>query len=80
MGNCFCLGTKINNKQMISSDDTKKMSKKPRTRSEGDILQSSAKVRSLSFVELRSSTRNFRPDSVLGEDHAAIQYNTYRPK
>ncbi|XP_072959168.1 receptor-like cytoplasmic kinase 176 [Typha angustifolia] len=35
-------------------------------RSEGDILQS-ANVKSFTFVELRTATRNFRPDSVLGE-------------
>jgi hypothetical protein len=35
-------------------------------RSEGEILQS-ANVRSFTFNELRTSTRNFRPDSVLGE-------------
>lgn len=35
-------------------------------RSEGEILQSS-NLKSFSFSELKSSTRNFRPDSVLGE-------------
>uniref|UniRef100_A0A0D9VAW6 non-specific serine/threonine protein kinase n=1 Tax=Leersia perrieri TaxID=77586 RepID=A0A0D9VAW6_9ORYZ len=35
-------------------------------RSEGDILQS-ANVRSFAFNELKTATRNFRPDSVLGE-------------
>ncbi|CAO1943224.1 unnamed protein product [Urochloa humidicola] len=66
MGNCFCLGTKTSNKQIIrcppASPGEKKNKRPPR--SEGDILQS-AKVRSFSFNELRSSTRNFRPDSVL---------------
>lgn len=33
---------------------------------EGEILQSS-NVKSFSFAELRMATRNFRPDSVLGE-------------
>lgn len=35
-------------------------------RSEGEILQSS-NLKSFTFSELRNSTRNFRPDSVLGE-------------
>ncbi|KAJ0020339.1 hypothetical protein Pint_32381 [Pistacia integerrima] len=35
-------------------------------RSEGDILQS-ANLKSFSFGDLKMSTRNFRPDSVLGE-------------
>lgn len=35
-------------------------------RSEGEILQS-INVKSFSFAELKTSTRNFRPDSVLGE-------------
>lgn len=35
-------------------------------RSEGEILQSS-NLKKFSFSELRTATRNFRPDSVLGE-------------
>lgn len=35
-------------------------------RSEGEIL-SSSKPKSFTFSELRTATRNFRPDSVLGE-------------
>ncbi|KAL5973321.1 hypothetical protein ACLOJK_029971 [Asimina triloba] len=35
-------------------------------RSEGEILQAS-NVKSFTFSELKSATRNFRPDSVLGE-------------
>uniref|UniRef100_A0A2N9G5Z9 non-specific serine/threonine protein kinase n=1 Tax=Fagus sylvatica TaxID=28930 RepID=A0A2N9G5Z9_FAGSY len=35
-------------------------------RSEGEILQSS-NVKSFTFAELKMATRNFRPDSVLGE-------------
>lgn len=38
----------------------------PTPRSEGEILQSS-NLKSFSFAELRNATRNFRPDSVLGE-------------
>ncbi|MBA0677470.1 hypothetical protein Goari_018876, partial [Gossypium aridum] len=36
------------------------------SRSEGEILQSS-NLKSFTFIELRASTRNFRPDSVLGQ-------------
>lgn len=35
-------------------------------RSEGEILQSS-NIKNFSFSDLKTSTRNFRPDSVLGE-------------
>lgn len=35
-------------------------------RSEGEILES-ANVKAFTFNELRTATRNFRPDSVLGE-------------
>lgn len=35
-------------------------------RSEGEILQS-PNIKNFSFSDLRTSTRNFRPDSVLGE-------------
>lgn len=35
-------------------------------RSEGEILQS-ANLKSFTYNELKNSTRNFRPDSVLGE-------------
>lgn len=38
----------------------------PTPRSEGEILQSS-NLRSFTFGELRAATRNFRPDSVVGE-------------
>lgn len=38
----------------------------PTPRSEGEILQST-NLRSFAFIELRNATRNFRPDSVLGE-------------
>ncbi|PHT36749.1 Protein kinase APK1B, chloroplastic [Capsicum baccatum] len=38
----------------------------PTPRSEGEILQSS-NLRSYTFSELRAATRNFRPDSVVGE-------------
>lgn len=35
-------------------------------RSEGEILQST-KLKSIGFSELKNATRNFRPDSVLGD-------------
>lgn len=38
----------------------------PTPRSEGEILQSS-NLKSFSFADLKMATRNFRPDSVLGE-------------
>ncbi|PIA60275.1 hypothetical protein AQUCO_00300051v1 [Aquilegia coerulea] len=38
----------------------------PTPRSEGEILQSS-NLKSFNFSDLKSATRNFRPDSVLGE-------------
>ncbi|KAJ8570715.1 hypothetical protein K7X08_037687 [Anisodus acutangulus] len=38
----------------------------PTPRSEGEILQSS-NLKSFTFGELRAATRNFRPDSVVGE-------------
>ncbi|TVU37048.1 hypothetical protein EJB05_19015 [Eragrostis curvula] len=56
----------------------------PTPRSEGEILQS-ANVRSFSFNELKTSTRNFRPDSVLGEGGFGsvfkgwIDENTFAP-
>ncbi|PVH37439.1 hypothetical protein PAHAL_5G001900 [Panicum hallii] len=66
MGNCW--GT---NQQQTSSSSRRVSAAASiiaavAPRSEGDILQS-ANVRSFTFNELRTSTRNFRPDSVLGE-------------
>lgn len=52
----------------ISNSNSKRSSASipPTPRSEGEILQSS-NLRSFTFNELRSATRNFRPDSVVGE-------------
>ncbi|KAL5228468.1 hypothetical protein ABZP36_016733 [Zizania latifolia] len=56
----------------------------PIPRSEGEILQS-ANVRGFTFNELRAATRNFRPDSVLGEGGFGsvfkgwIDENTFAP-
>lgn len=51
----------------ISSNSRSSSASIPVTsRSEGEILQSS-NLKSFSYNELRAATRNFRPDSVLGE-------------
>ncbi|XP_015055488.1 probable serine/threonine-protein kinase PBL11 [Solanum pennellii] len=55
-------GTDITN----SNSKRSSASVPPTPRSEGEILQSS-NLRSFTFSELRSATRNFRPDSVVGE-------------
>ncbi|PKU59013.1 Protein kinase APK1A, chloroplastic [Dendrobium catenatum] len=49
-----------------SSGRTSSSSVPPTPRSEGEILQST-NVKSFAFNELKSATRNFRSDSVLGE-------------
>ncbi|XP_031259552.1 receptor-like cytoplasmic kinase 176 [Pistacia vera] len=48
------------------SGSSSKVSSVSVPRTEGEILQSS-NLKSFSFNELRTATRNFRPDSVLGE-------------
>ncbi|XP_048236080.1 receptor-like cytoplasmic kinase 176 [Ricinus communis] len=54
-------------KSLSSSSSKFSSSSIPQTpRSEGEILQSS-NLKNFSFAELRNATRNFRPDSVLGE-------------
>ncbi|KAL8480358.1 hypothetical protein ACS0TY_027050 [Phlomoides rotata] len=55
-------GTDLSN----SSSKRSSASVPPTPRSEGEILQSS-NLRSYAFSELKTATRNFRPDSVLGE-------------
>ena len=51
----------------VSITGSSKVSSVPPTpRSEGEILQSS-NLKSFSFSDLKMATRNFRPDSVLGE-------------
>uniref|UniRef100_A0ACD5XHT1 Uncharacterized protein n=1 Tax=Avena sativa TaxID=4498 RepID=A0ACD5XHT1_AVESA len=50
----------------VSSSPSTTTTVPPTPRSEGEILQS-ANVKSFAFTELRTATRNFRPDSVLGE-------------
>lgn len=52
----------------LSSSSSKRSSASipPTPRSEDEILQSS-NMKSFAFSDLKSATRNFRPDSVLGE-------------
>ncbi|XVF23898.1 hypothetical protein REPUB_Repub13aG0079300 [Reevesia pubescens] len=57
-------GGKCGNEMSGSSSRISSSVSVPRT--EGDILQSS-NLKSFNFSELRTATRNFRPDSVLGE-------------
>ncbi|KAH0469068.1 hypothetical protein IEQ34_002300 [Dendrobium chrysotoxum] len=67
-----------------SSSKVSMASVPPTPRSEGEILQSS-NVRSFAFSELKTATRNFRPDSVLGEGGFGsvfkgwIDENTFAP-
>ncbi|OMO96836.1 hypothetical protein COLO4_15055 [Corchorus olitorius] len=49
-----------------TSNSSSRISSVSVTRTEGEILQAS-NLKSFSFSELRTATRNFRPDSVLGE-------------
>ncbi|AEE28145.2 Protein kinase superfamily protein [Arabidopsis thaliana] len=65
----FCQGasTKYDAKDIGSlGSKASSVSVRPSPRTEGEILQS-PNLKSFSFAELKSATRNFRPDSVLGE-------------
>ncbi|KAK4432353.1 Receptor-like cytoplasmic kinase [Sesamum alatum] len=55
-------GTELSN----SSSKNSSTSVPPTPRSEGEILQSS-NLKSFTFSDLKAATRNFRPDSVIGE-------------
>ncbi|KAL2509550.1 Protein kinase APK1A [Forsythia ovata] len=55
-------GIELSNSSSVGSSAS--ISHTPRT--EGEILQSS-NLKSFSFSDLRAATRNFRPDSILGE-------------
>ncbi|XP_076893038.1 putative serine/threonine-protein kinase PBL10 isoform X1 [Bidens hawaiensis] len=57
-------GEKNGNSNLSSKTSTGSQTQTPR--SEGEILQSS-NLKSFTFNELKNATRNFRPDSVLGE-------------
>ncbi|XP_076883086.1 putative serine/threonine-protein kinase PBL10 isoform X2 [Bidens hawaiensis] len=60
----FLTGEKNGNSNLSSKTSTGSQTQTPR--SEGEILQSS-NLKSFTFNELKNATRNFRPDSVLGE-------------
>ncbi|CAL9130813.1 unnamed protein product [Musa textilis] len=62
--NCRSVGRDRNGLSGSSSRSSASVPPTPRT--EVDILQSS-NLKSFSFSELRAATRNFRPDSVVGE-------------
>ncbi|KAG6481512.1 hypothetical protein ZIOFF_058116 [Zingiber officinale] len=51
---------------VLSSSSSRIISASSLSRTEGEIL-SSSNLKSFSFNDLRTATRNFRPDSVLGE-------------
>ena len=67
-----CVGVSSKNISKDANDLSRSSSKFSSTsipqtpRTEGEILQAS-NLKSFSFSELRTATRNFRPDSVLGE-------------
>ncbi|KAH7678096.1 Non-specific serine/threonine protein kinase protein [Dioscorea alata] len=69
---CLGLSSKNSSKDRVGlSNSSSKVSASlssvpPTPRSEGEILQSS-NVKSFTFNDLKMATRNFRPDSVLGE-------------
>ncbi|KAK0592471.1 hypothetical protein LWI29_019755 [Acer saccharum] len=65
MGSCFSLRIKAKSPLHNGVSSSSKISSVP-FRTEGEILQSS-NLKSFSFNELKTATRNFRPDSVLGE-------------
>lgn len=58
-----CLG---GTSKYASNSSVSAASVPPTPRSEGEILEA-ANVKAFAFNELRTATRNFRPDSVLGE-------------
>lgn len=65
----FCVGEDSKNVSRDGSNSNSRASSTsvpPTPRSEGEILQSS-NIKSFTFNELKAATRNFRPDSVLGE-------------
>ena len=63
---CTCVGSKFVSNDGSTSSKVSAFSAPPTPRTEGEILQS-ANLRSFSFSDLKLATRNFRPDSVLGE-------------
>lgn len=59
-------GKKIGNDFSCSNSKISSVSVPSTPRTEGEILQSS-NLKSFTFNNLKTATRNFRPDSVLGE-------------
>ena len=59
-------GQKIGNDLSCSNSKISSVSVPSTPRTEGEILQSS-NLKSFTFNNLKTATRNFRPDSVLGE-------------
>ncbi|XP_031101220.1 probable serine/threonine-protein kinase PBL9 isoform X2 [Ipomoea triloba] len=69
MGICLSARIKAESLPNTEGSDSKNSSSSsvlPTPRSEGEILQS-PNLKSFTFADLRMATRNFRPDSVLGE-------------
>nr|XP_043632467.1 receptor-like cytoplasmic kinase 176 isoform X2 [Erigeron canadensis] len=64
MGSCFCFQLKIESSR--HNDKVASAPLPPSPRSQDEILKS-ANLISFTFNVLKTSTRNFRPDSVLGE-------------
>lgn len=63
----FCVGFNSRSASRDGSGGKASSSSMPTTpRSEGEILQS-CNLNCISFSELKNATRNFRPDSVLGD-------------
>lgn len=60
------MSSRNRNDLSCSSGKTSSLSMSQTLKTEGEILDSS-NLKSFSFSELKASTRNFRPDSVLGE-------------
>lgn len=70
---CWIVDGGLTSSKMVSGDgtdlsnlSTKSASVPPTPRSEDEILQSS-NMKSFSLSDLKAATRNFRPDSVIGE-------------
>ncbi|KAL2940478.1 putative serine/threonine-protein kinase PBL9 [Bienertia sinuspersici] len=86
MGCCFSAQIKIDEspRDHLSSDSDRVLSDRLNLRSEGEILQSS-NLKNFSYSNLSIATRNFRPDSVLGEGGFGCVYkgwideNTFAP-
>ncbi|CAH1430615.1 unnamed protein product [Lactuca virosa] len=67
MGSCFSVGLKIESSRLDGKVTSASVPPSPRSpRSQTEILQS-GNLKPFSFNVLKLATRNFRPDSVLGE-------------